>query len=717
MKRILLSCLSMIMAICIQAQITRLSNNTSYDLAVPLTNTKIILRSAVSNTLWVHDVPGNSFTELSAAVTIEQDHQFQVMNGTLYFAGKTAAEGIELWSTDGTPAGTTLVKDINPGPSDSGPRDGFTIFSNELYFSADDGASGRELWKTNGTSTGTVRVKDINPGSDDAFPSGGGFPAPPSIHFAQTLGVLVFTAASSSSGGVFDVELWKTDGTETGTSLLLDIYTGTDPSYISSFTELGTDLLFTAFDPVNGDALWKTNGSVAGTVMIKDIDPSAPMLPPFYFIAPSITASFFNFQNALYFVANDATAGFELWKTDGTTTGTDLVKDINPGLSDAFPFGFGTLALAVKKGSKFFFAATTDDDGTELWESDGTGPGTQLLKDIAPGATSSDALTIPNFLSGDLFQGDKFFLVANTPAEGGELWISDGTAAGTQLVKDINPGFDDGIAGSYLIYTDSKVYFTATDGTHGEELWQTDGTELGTSLVQDINSTPTPAENSDMQFATAVSNSLFFFGTDGDDANLTDFFKLDLSAAGPLPLHWISFEARPSRDDILLQWKTADEEKTDHFIVQRSSNGSDYLDLARVTAVGFGSNSYDFSDANAMKAGVSKWYYRIKYVDIDGKTALSRVALVVLGNPIVSLQILPNPVLNKLNLLIESAGNDRAVICVSDLAGRTVIRQSATLNRGRNNVSVDSGQLPNGPYLLQIIMQGSMTTTRFLVQR
>ena len=92
---------------------------------------------------------------------------------------------------------------------------------------------------------------------------------------------------------------------------------------------------------------------------------------------------------------------------------------------------------------------------------------------------SSDALTIPNYLNGGLFQGNKFFIIATTPLEGTELWISDGTAGGTQMVKDIYPGTNDGIAGAFLIYTDEKVYLTANDGVHGEELWQTDGTDPG----------------------------------------------------------------------------------------------------------------------------------------------------------------------------------------------------------------------------------------------
>ena len=72
--------------------------------------------------------------------------------------------GEELWKSDGTDAGTVLVKDINPGPED-GSISNLTAFDGELLFEADDGSSGDELWKSDGTETGTVLVKDICPGS------------------------------------------------------------------------------------------------------------------------------------------------------------------------------------------------------------------------------------------------------------------------------------------------------------------------------------------------------------------------------------------------------------------------------------------------------------------------------------------------------------------------------------------------------------------------
>src|SRR5439155_5431040 len=84
-----------------------------------------------------------------------------------FFFVASEANGRELWKSDGTAAGTVLVKDINPGPGDSSP-DGLTNVNGTLFFAAFDPTTGRELWKSDGTAAGTVLVGDINPGPDSS---------------------------------------------------------------------------------------------------------------------------------------------------------------------------------------------------------------------------------------------------------------------------------------------------------------------------------------------------------------------------------------------------------------------------------------------------------------------------------------------------------------------------------------------------------------------
>jgi ELWxxDGT repeat protein len=86
-----------------------------------------------------------------------------VVNGWVRFAAADPPTGLELWKTDGTAAGTVLVKDIAPGGGADPTR--LTALGNILLFEANDGTSGMELWKSDGTAAGTGRIKDINPGS------------------------------------------------------------------------------------------------------------------------------------------------------------------------------------------------------------------------------------------------------------------------------------------------------------------------------------------------------------------------------------------------------------------------------------------------------------------------------------------------------------------------------------------------------------------------
>ncbi len=92
------------------------------------------------------------------------------VNGTLYFQANDGNNSFELWKSDGSSAGTVLVRDILPGSSSAG-LNYLTNVNGTLYFRADDGTNGYELWKSDGTSAGTVLVRDIRPGATGANPS------------------------------------------------------------------------------------------------------------------------------------------------------------------------------------------------------------------------------------------------------------------------------------------------------------------------------------------------------------------------------------------------------------------------------------------------------------------------------------------------------------------------------------------------------------------
>lgn len=172
-----------------------------------------------------------------------------------------------------------------------------------------------------------------------------------------------------------------------------------------------------------------------------------------------------------------------------------VLKDINPS-GDAAPGNF------VEFNNKVIFSAS-GSNGHELWITDGTTAGTQELKDIN---TNGDAYPA-NFT---VF-GNKLLFSATDSNNDTELWITDGTSAGTTLLKNINASASS-FPANFIVFN-NKVFFTADDGTNGKEIWISDGTAAGTSLFTDL----TPGNTGSFANSfTIVNNKLYFAGMDAN---------------------------------------------------------------------------------------------------------------------------------------------------------------------------------------------------------
>ena len=390
--------------------------------------------------------PGSAFSDVGPNYSAS-------INGILFFAAQEPATGIELWRSDGTADGTYLVKDIALGTNSGSPGNLITV-SNILYFTASDGISGGELWRSDGTAEGTYLVKDIIPGANGSSP-----------YYLTNVNGTIYFRASYNPNDIGQTRLWRSDGTASGTLLVPG-----GQAAVRQLTEANGILYFVAIDLVAGQAgfeLWAINGPTSDPYLVKDINPGP---------ASSDPSQLTNVNGILYFLAYDGVTGIELWRSDGTATGTYQVKDLTPGNNQTSTEKINNLTNV--NGTLFFTFDDYGSAGRELWRSDGTATGTYQVKDIYPGFIGSYPQNLTNV-------NGKLFFSATDGVSGTELWQSDGTNSGTYLMKDIYAG-SSGSDLTNFINVNGILYFNANNGSTGSELWRSDGTGNGTNLVLDI---------------------------------------------------------------------------------------------------------------------------------------------------------------------------------------------------------------------------------------
>ena len=682
-------------AFSLKAQVTQINSNNSLTPFAALQNGKILLSSDIDSTLWVSD--GTLGGTLQLSNTIKYYDAGSLLGSIYIFSGSTPATGTEVFKTDGTVGGTVLVSDINPSNASSIPDADFAALNGFVYFTAFRPKEGRELWRTDGTPGGTTLVKDIVSGPTGSNTTN-------AYNLFSNNSYLLLSVRTTAEGA----ELWKSDGTDAGTIPLADINPGAPSSNPDYFTPYNNLVIFQATDAAHGTEYWKTNGTPAGTSILKDINPG-----------PGNVYSFFNlpfqyrFNNKLFFVANDGIHGDEVWSTDGTELNTVLLKDIQ-----SAAFSSTSVINAVKVGNKFFFTSSDLNTRFEMWQSDGTPDGTTLFKAFSPVDYSGSPFIFPptqvDFenltISQPLFQGNKFFFTAGTVAEGVELWVTDGTLPGTMMVKNIGPGAADGVGFGSYAYTSAKFYFTANNTTKGLEVWKSNATDLGTDIVADIN--PNAASSDPMLYYYITNGRLFFNATDNIGQPAFDLYVLE--GVLPLPLHLLDFTVAKRTGDALVQWTTSKEINSRDFVVQRSDDGQNFVTIGTISATGNSiyKSTYQFVDAGINGITKPRVYYRLQERGKDGSSTYSKVITLVLsGKNLFTIKALGNPVKDVLPVQISSA-NDKITLRIIDAGGKLMSIQQTITGSGLATLSLNG--LKSGTYILVAESMNERRIVRFV---
>jgi ELWxxDGT repeat protein len=360
--------------------------------------------------------------------------------------------------------------------------------------------STNRLWRTSGSVGGTL---DVSPFSGN----GGDVPfGIPKIQAVAAGSRLVYIHRTPTTG----LELWASNGTVAGSAMLVDTAGGTARAGPIPLARVGNTQFYEADDGINGTELWRSDGTAAGTALVRDINPGPDTSIPGRATGGSVALG-----NRLLFSAFSTGSGTELWSSDGTTGGTVLVLDIEPGTASSSPRDMVVL------GNIVYFTATTVANGTTVWRSDGTTAGTFR---VSTATLDTDGITTPALVS---FNNRVYFSGVASGSSDFELWSTDGTAAGTTRLLDLVPGTV-GSFPSQFVVAGSRLFFSAFDPAFGSELWSTDGTAAGTQRLTDIN----PGTASANPTKGIVSgNWLYFIAT--APATGAELYRLAIGSTSP----------------------------------------------------------------------------------------------------------------------------------------------------------------------------------------
>jgi len=372
----------------------------------------------------------------------------------------------------------TLVKDIQEGSSGAiGMFHKAHVFNNRLFFTANDGVHGEEYWSTDGTESGTLMLMDINEGAANTTPDYTQYARFPGM--CEFDGYLYFTANANNLGE----ELWRTDGTATSTELCDDIYPdfyNASPTFFHTYKDM---MYFTAVHPEyqrEPFILRHDDNNEPQITSLGDLYEINGVLTTMWnTYSTENSGTVITFLDTLIFRWYGLGSGLETWITNGTPEYTGLLYDnyiITSLEMSSSPKNYTILQDTI------LCYSSSNDNGDQLWKitrdpSIQNGLVNTLITSIFPGGNAD----IKEFH----LHEDRIFFSANDGVHGQELWVTDGTEGGTFMLKDIISGGTGSYPKNFTSYN-GKIYFTTFDGFDEGHIWISDGTAEGTFSAADI---------------------------------------------------------------------------------------------------------------------------------------------------------------------------------------------------------------------------------------
>lgn len=188
-------------------------------------------------------------------------------------------------------------------------------------------------------------------------------------------------------------------------------------------------------------------------------------------------------------------------------------------------------------------------------------------------------------------------------------------------------------------------------------------------------------------------------------------------SGGALPVKLTSFTASNKNNNVTLKWQTQYEQNSSHYNIQRSTDGVNFTNEARVTAAGNSNLPLNYSHNDLLPASIQSKkavFYRLQSVDKDGKFAYSQVVMLRLDIKEMELLVSPNPAKDILQVQTGSTVAGEAALVISDAAGRQLYQRNIVLQQGTNSIPVNISMLAKGNYFVRIIAGTESYTKQFV---